>query len=427
MCKYIVIIVYIKMNSIYNTTMSQDLDIDNINHKKNSFFMKGGKLLSSGAYGCVYYPTISCSGKDTKNTKYVSKIQGDGTANDNELHISKKIRKIYNYTAFFAPIIETCPIHLAQLEQGNVKSCELFSTEKEGLSKKYLLLKIPYVSDIIFTDYLYKTMEAYPKLFLHTLVYSYPYLLRSLQMLVKHNIVHYDIKGNNIMYDSLRNRPIIIDFGLSIDMDILHPDIYPEVFYVYAPDYYIWAPEVHFICYLVQKMNTTRLTKKLIREICNDIIDKNEMYKTLFSNEFMREYKVSFIESMMRYSGENIYNVIDDLLQHFGTWDQYSLSMLYLKNIYSITKGTLNKNTFLQQFIEFLMINIHPNPEYRNTVEQSIEQFTNYLATEGDVKAKSMRDLLQKLGNAQEKVYAKHEYLKHKRYLDTISKKVEIK
>lgn len=391
-----------------------------------TYFMKGGKLLSSGAYGCVYYPAISCSGKDTKNKKLVSKIQGDDQANQNELEISNKIRKIYNYTAFFAPIIETCPINIAELDRGNIKSCELLSSDNvNGKSKKYMLMKIPYVSDITFTDYLMKTMELYPKLFLHTLVYSYPYLLRSLEQLVKHNIVHYDLKGNNIMYDSLQNRPIIIDFGLSIDLNELHEDMYPDTFYIFAPEYYIWAPEIHMICCLLHQYNKPTLYKTDIQKICREIISKNDMFKKLFSSEFIKQYTKSFTDFMMDYAGQDVYDIINDLLQYSYTWDKFSLSIMYLKNICYITQGTLDDNPFIQQFTELLMVSVHVNPRYRNSVSETLEQFTNYLAMDGEIRADSVKKLLEKLKRAQSKVYAKQLYTRDQNLLTRVSMKIQ--
>ena len=38
----------------------------------NNFIMKGGDLLSEGGYGCVFYPSINCSGKIAEDSKIVS-------------------------------------------------------------------------------------------------------------------------------------------------------------------------------------------------------------------------------------------------------------------------------------------------------------------------------------------------------------------
>ena len=55
--------------------------------------------------------------------------------------------------------------------------------------------------------------------FVKLLVNSYNHLLNTLNILVDLKIVHYDLKGNNIMFDSSNQLPLILDFGLSIKMD----------------------------------------------------------------------------------------------------------------------------------------------------------------------------------------------------------------
>ena len=45
---------------------------------------------------------------------------------------------------------------------------------------------------------------------------SYIYLLSSLEFLNSQNVVHFDLKGDNILYNLTTNNPLIIDFGISI-------------------------------------------------------------------------------------------------------------------------------------------------------------------------------------------------------------------
>ena len=56
------------------------------------------------------------------------------------------------------------------------------------------------------------------------IIHSYVYLLFSIYILDKYGIIHYDLKGENIMYDTTHKKPIIIDFGLSIKKDDIKPD-----------------------------------------------------------------------------------------------------------------------------------------------------------------------------------------------------------
>ena len=55
------------------------------------------KLLSQGAYGCVYYPGIDCNGNEDKKRKYVTKLQKKGYNSDNEINIGLIVRQLKNF------------------------------------------------------------------------------------------------------------------------------------------------------------------------------------------------------------------------------------------------------------------------------------------------------------------------------------------
>ena len=52
--------------------------------------MIGGKLLSEGGYGCVFYPEIPCKKRRTNIRKYASKIQVYDKSARKEIAIGKK-------------------------------------------------------------------------------------------------------------------------------------------------------------------------------------------------------------------------------------------------------------------------------------------------------------------------------------------------
>ena len=70
--------------------------------------------------------------------------------------------------------------------------------------------------------------------FVKLLVNSYNHLLNTIGILVDLNIVHYDLKGNNIMFDNSNQLPLILDFGLSIKIDEIKKENLTKHFYTYA-------------------------------------------------------------------------------------------------------------------------------------------------------------------------------------------------
>ena len=95
------------------------------------------------------------------------------------------------------------------------------------------------------------------------------------------------MKSENILYNLSTNNPIIIDFGISIPMKELTEDNLRTYFYIYAPDYYIWSLEIHFINYLLHKTEN-ELTLSDIETICKEIISNNKALD-IFSKDFKKE------------------------------------------------------------------------------------------------------------------------------------------
>ena len=75
-------------------------------------------------------------------------------------------------------------------------------------------MKLDYIKGELFIEYIIKQRNNTE--LIHNLIHSYNHLLSGINILIKNKVVHYDLKGDNILYDDSRKIPILIDFGLSI-------------------------------------------------------------------------------------------------------------------------------------------------------------------------------------------------------------------
>lgn len=57
------------------------------------------------------------------------------------------------------------------------------------------------------------------------MIHCYIHILKGIKLLLENNVVHYDIKGDNILFDEIKEIPIIIDFGLSININKLNMNV----------------------------------------------------------------------------------------------------------------------------------------------------------------------------------------------------------
>ena len=204
------------------------------------------KLISQGGFGCIFYPAFNSKGEVKKSSKMVSKLQINNFNGKNEILIGKIIKKLLNYQLYFLPAINISSITLTSLDKNFSKKCNIISKNDSN----YLLLEITYLKNIrflkLFTNFL-KSKKHILLIFFEI----FQYIINSIQQLLSLNIVHFDLKEQNILYSTKYENPRLLDFGISIPFDYLNNNNIIEYFYIYAPDYYIWPLEVHVINYLL--------------------------------------------------------------------------------------------------------------------------------------------------------------------------------
>ena len=360
--------------------------------------MAGGKLLSEGGYGCVFHPEVDCEGKDTQNKEFVTKIQQKDFSAENEILIGNILKKKYENRKDkplinnFAPVISTCPIQLSKLKIKDKQNCKVF---KNLQTTDLIMLKIRYIESMDFDNYIIENKNT-SAIFL-TLISAYNYLLKSLALLQNVKIVHFDLKGQNIIFDLKKFAPIIIDFGLSLPMEKVKNDNLYDYFYVYAPEYYVWPLEVHYLNYLLHIGD--KPTENAIIEMVDIFVNKNAAFEG-FSKEFKVKYKEMCVYELKKYDKLKLSDKKNRILKYWTTWDNYSLSVIYIKFLFYITKTNsekILKNNFVQHFTEILLLNIHPNPEKRLSLLKTIKLFNKFLFNTNINQSSTFQEIVENM------------------------------
>lgn len=327
---------------------------------------KPGRLISQGGFGCVYYPGIKCNGSIDLNKKYLSKLQKKDFNSKNEIDISRVVKTIPHYQSFFVPIHSHCDINLSQISPHLLSDCEVISGHNE---MKYILMRIQYVQNRFFFSFL---MDYTKRHIVLNIIELYSYLLNSIKKLLKKKIVHFDLKNENILFDIQTNNPLIIDFGISINMDTLHPSNYLDYFYTFSPKYYIWPLEVHFINFILHEKNVA--TKKDVEKLCDVFVDNNKGL-VIFSKGFIKKYRQSCVSYLSRFISKPGNDCIEELLQYYTTWDNYAISILYFRILAFMFGTGFFENKFIVSFSQLLLLNISPDPRKRRTIDDSLRIF----------------------------------------------------
>lgn len=175
--------------------------------------MKGGKAIASGGYGCVFSPALKCE----TGTRHdgISKLLKSNAANDefdetkHILPVLKKIPYFKKYILLPESMCKPSELQQSDLEQFDNK-CSKFDSAKSNIDK-YTILNMPYGGSDL--EMYFKSNKLGPNFSIinNNLI---KLLKNAVQVFNKHNLIHADIKGKNILVDDdLTCR--IIDWGLA--------------------------------------------------------------------------------------------------------------------------------------------------------------------------------------------------------------------
>lgn len=286
------------------------------------------KLLNRGTFGCIFKPALTCTGGIDKE-HFITKVQKQTTLSNRELAISEKIKKIKDYNQYFAPILKTCTISVANISGDEIKKCDFMTNNKQIISNK-----LRYVGKNTLEEYIIQLLRTRPALYIETVYDSFFYLLNSIRVLFANNIVHFDMKENNIMYDERENKPIIIDFGISFDTKMVQNQL-DEVFYTEGFDYPPWCFEIAMCSYIVNsnKKMDEKIHIEKMKEKALFFIKSNSIFGLFPENE-TTEY-ITNINHYIENHGKLTYKeFIHELCKSMDSWDIYALAVTYIKILY---------------------------------------------------------------------------------------------
>lgn len=345
------------------------------------------QLIDEGGYGCVFYPGINCSGKK-ETPRFITKIQKVNDTVKNELRISEKIRRIKGYTKYFAPIIKACPVKLTKSKLNEVRKCDKLADipKKEIESPLYISSKVRYVGKRNIGHYIREHITKHPSL--DKVLSTHTYLLKSLDKLNQNGIIHFDIKYDNILYDSSHQIPIIIDFGLSIYKPSLSPANYEKEFFVFMT-YSYWCIDILICNYIFQivqyeRAKTTHITDVDLERMYENFIsgmngsrmEHNSLFSiALFSESVYVEFKEKYTTYFRNYVGKTWFELYEHLIRHSDTWDNYSLSMVYmleLDEVYRTRPQTYAKIPAIEKYVNLLKTVLLSMPKERPSFAATI-------------------------------------------------------
>ena len=280
-------------------------------------------------------------GKLLETKEFVSKIQKYNKSAVNEIKISNILKTVNGYKNYFAIIVKSCPIDVGNIKNSIRNECSLLKKKND----KFILMKLHYITGDLFINYLVHNKNNNENI--NNIINNYNHLLSAIDIMITKKVVHFDIKNENIMFNTIMKITIILDFGISIDINSFNYKSLKDFFYIYAPEYYIWPLEVHYLSYLLNENNEPTPIELL--DLVNRYVDNNKTLK-IFSSEFKEKFKKSCNNQLLKYNNIKYDERIKLILDFWKTWDNYSLSNVYLRYISYISGSTFTNNSFIVFF-----------------------------------------------------------------------------
>jgi serine/threonine protein kinase len=351
--------------------------------------------IGEGSYGCVLRPYIKCNGK-TGNDKYISKFFFRQSSYDNELEIQKRVGNIgFDKKGFTIKMKSACKINLEKkpkVKEISRKSCGIYDKD---------------VYQIVFefggTDLreLFKKDETKNKLRtmdLKKLVGKMDNIFRGLCELDRLNLVHFDIRPDNILYNFEKNKFFIIDFGLMKNKDEIYTKHNIKSFY--EEPHKSYPNELNILGYLnqglISEMGTHRVNSMMFlislmnklesfdsssknQEHIRKIMEIRYYIENELTNKFQETIEIlkkDFKKSMTNKSlNELVSNICDDIKNKI---DVYMLGLLLYEFLINIFLNIPN-NTSISQIplgiYELIKEMIHINPCERITIHEAYHKF----------------------------------------------------
>jgi hypothetical protein len=252
--------------------------------------------------------------------------------------MSKTIEKLNNYNQYFHIILKYSLVNLSEVDK------TLSIIKRENPEKCVLLYYSLYNIDLFtpFTSFFINATQNNPvnnKKIILNLIYSFKYLLKSVEILYNNNIVHFLLTPENIIFNGIET-PFIANFSHSFDFKNISEERKSYLFSeIIEKNQYI--PFQAHICIFLQN-HSNLLSINTIEQLCDKFFEQNN-YELLGID--LKKCKDNNFFSLQHYFNKSKEGVINDILLKFSSnWDVYSLCMIYL--------NLLNTFNNLCQFIE---------------------------------------------------------------------------
>lgn len=361
--------------------------------------------VGEGSYGCVVKPALHCNNDNTPPPiNYVSKIMKTDNAEE-EIDEIDEIDAIDPQFRFHLPRPKLCKISRSRNYESTVKGCTKIKLTKHNL-QNHSILTMPDAGSSL-NDIGMKYASVHPdnaegRAYIYRVWLSLMLVFKGVVRMGNKKYAHSDLNDNNIMFDNITTKSVMIDFGLGcLFKDIkdgykYDTTVYTKVHWSYPPEilytsidaysninHYV-TPTAHTLKPILETLHTYSFFDKnkpsinFPKQYLQDSIawsdqwfDDRAMNDT-FSGDPNDENQV-----FEHYSNDKTYKTFVDT--HIKKFDVYGLGI----GCFILLMGTyhLIDKSFSDDLASIFYQMINPNLDIRYTAEKALDEYTKCLKT----------------------------------------------
>ncbi len=315
--------------------------------------------------------------EEQKKTKLVHHIVSLHFFSLNEIEISKIIKQMhtdFHYSRRYYLFESAQPLKIAELES-TPGSLRAISIKRDIKNDDNLLLTFE-KRELIYLDLNLKSLRSSKK-YIFQLIEFYRYLLRSIDLLVAAGIVHNNVNLNTIVVDNF-DTPILTNFMYSINLRKFDTASYMSHFLSREiKDQQQWPLEFCILKYqLTNKLDSLSLYN--IETIVRQYVADHTILNT-FGSDVVQNYLADGILYFGKYTNKSFEQNVADILKYSHTWDNYALSIVYLRILIGLHRVINVNNKFIILFMKLLVSNITLDPSKRPSLQLTYEKFEKML------------------------------------------------
>lgn len=305
--------------------------------------------------------------------KYMNTLKPADFFSINEIDISHRILKIPNYSQHFNPILKNSQVNLAEIDEELFERCEEINNNQNH-NGNLIVKQLNIEDNPTFFDIFYSKQREPTKKRLLNIINTYNHLLKTIKILNTNQLINLDFHPSILVFRD--NLPILSKLTNIFHLPTINQERKSNLFSNYQRKNVFLPPEAHLICYL-NETDATSVSIANIEDICEDSVYRAASLNC-FSKPFLEQYKESSRFSLHSFVNKSKDTIINDILKHSITWNNYGISILFLVLLRDIF-GKGCESPFISNFSQLLKQNIDPEPSNRLSIEKNISLFNDIL------------------------------------------------